>query len=319
MRRREWLFVVGGASFSARTLHAQQKVMPVIGFLAGTSAEPSTSPVAAFHRGLSEAGYVVGRNVAIESRVTMIASPRLRSIAGRKVDAIMASGIAPALAAKSATLMIPIVFVGGDPIEAGLVASLARPDANLTGISFIERELDPKRLQLLSELIPQRGVIALLINPRQKQRHLELLVHDMKEAAVTNGWQLSVLKASTENEIDAALASLVRLQAAALVVSADWFFDGQREQLVALAARQAIPAIYEWREFTDVGGLMSYGPSLTDTFRQAGVYAGRILAGAKPADLPIQQPTRLELVVNLKTAKALGMTIPPSILGPPTT
>ena len=319
MRRREWLFVVGGASFSARTLHAQQKMMPVIGFLAGTSAEPSTSTVAAFYRGLSESGYVVGRNVAIEYRWAEGHYDRLAAfavdLAGRKVDAIMASGIAPALAAKNATSTIPIVFVGGDPIEAGLVASLARPDANLTGISFIERELDPKRLQLLSELIPQRGVIALLINPRQKQRHLELLVHDMKEAAVTNGWQLSVLKASTENEIDAALASLVRLQAAALVVSADWFFDGQREQLVALAARQAIPAIYEWREFTDVGGLMSYGPSLTDTFRQAGVYAGRVLAGAKPADLPIQQPTRFELVVNLKTAKALGLTIPPSILG----
>jgi putative ABC transport system substrate-binding protein len=319
MRRRQFVLVLGGAPFSARTLHAQQKATPVIGFLAGTSAGPSTLTVAAFHRGLNEAGYVVGRNVAIEYQWAEGHYDRLPAfavdLASRKVDVIMASGMAPALAAKNATSTIPIVFVGGDPIEAGLVASLARPDANLTGISFIERELDPKRLQLLSELIPQRGVIALLINPRQKQRHLELLVRDMQEAALTNGWRLSVLKASTEHEIDAALASLVRLQAAALVVSADWFFDGQREQFVTLAARHAIPAIYEWREFTDVGGLMSYGPSLADTFRQAGVYAGRVLAGANPADLPIQQPTRLELVVNLKTAKSLGLTIPPSILG----
>ena len=177
------------------------------------------------------------------------------------------------------------------------------------------RELDPKRLQLLSELIPQLGVIALLINPRQMQQHLECVMRDMQEAARANGWRLSILKASTENEIDAALAASSDCTPAALVVAADWFFDSRREQLVALAARQAIPAIYEWREFAEVGGLMSYGPSLTDTFRQAGVYAGRVLAGAKPADLPIQQPTRFELVVNLKTAKALGLTIPPSILG----
>jgi putative ABC transport system substrate-binding protein len=318
MRRRQFVFVLGVASFSARALHAQQRAMPVIGFLAGTSAGPSTSTVAAFDRGLSEAGYVVGRNVAIEYWWAEGHYDRLPAIAvdlaGRKVDVIMASGTASALAAKNATSSVPIVFVGGDPIEAGLVASLARPETNLTGISMIGRELDPKRLQLLSELIPQHGVIALLINPGQKQKHLESLVHDTQEAARANGWRLSVLRASTEHEIDAALASLAQLQASALVVSADWFFDGQREQLVALAARQAIPAIYEWREFTDVGGLMSYGPSLTDTFRRAGVYAGRVLAGAKPADLPIQQPTLLELVVNLTTAKALGLTIPPSIL-----
>jgi putative tryptophan/tyrosine transport system substrate-binding protein len=319
MRRRELAFILGGLLFRPHALRAQQKAMPVIGFLAGTSEEPSTSAVAAFHRGLTEAGYALGRNVTIEYRWARGHYDRLPALAvdlvGRKVNVIMASGIAPALAAKNATSMIPIVFVGGDPIEAGLVASLARPDANLTGISFIEHELDPKRLQLLSELIPQHGVIALLINPRQKQRHLDLLVRDMQEAARMTGWRLSILEASTEDELDAALAALDRLHAAALVVTADWFFDGQREQLVALAARQAIRAIYEWREFTDVGGLMSYGPSLTDTFRKAGLYAGHVLAGAKPSDLPVQQPMRLELVVNLKTAKALGLTIPPSILG----
>ena len=317
MKRRD-LLLLGGTMTVARDLRAQQKTIPVIGFLAGTSDEPAASTVAAFHQGLSEAGYVVGRNVAIEHRWAEGHYDRLPALAvdltGRKVDVIMASGTAPALAAKNATSTIPIVFVGGDPVEAGLVASLARPGANLTGISMIGRELDPKRLQLLSEVIPQHGMIALLINPRQKQSHLDPLVHDMQEAARTNGWRVSVLKASTEDEIDAALATLVRLHAAALVVTADWFFDSRREQLVDLAARQTIPAIYEWREFAEVGGLMSYGPSLTDTFRRAGVYVGRILAGAQPTDLPIEQPTRLELVVNLKTAKALGLTIPQSIL-----
>ena len=317
MKRRD-LLLLGGTMTVARDLRAQQKTIPVIGFLAGTSDEPAASTVAAFHQGLSEAGYVVGRNVAIEHRWAEGHYDRLPALAvdltGRKVDVIMASGTAPALAAKNATSTIPIVFVGGDPVEAGLVASLARPGANLTGISMIGRELDPKRLQLLSEVIPQHGMIALLINPRQKQSHLDPLVHDMQEAARTNGWRVSVLKASTEDEIDAALATLVRLHAAALVVTADWFFDIRREQLVDLAARQTIPAIYEWREFAEVGGLMSYGPSLTDTFRRAGVYVGRILAGAQPTDLPIEQPTRLELVVNLKTAKALGLTIPQSIL-----
>ena len=317
MKRRD-LLLLGGTMTVARDLRAQQKTIPVIGFLAGTSDEPAASTVAAFHQGLSEAGYVVGRNVAIEHRWAEGHYDRLPALAvdltGRKVDVIMASGTAPALAAKNATSTIPIVFVGGDPVEAGLVASLARPGANLTGISMIGRELDPKRLQLLSEVIPQHGMIALLINPRQKQSHLDPLVHDMQEAARTNGWRVSVLKASTEDEIDAALATLVPQHAAALVVTAGRLCDSRREQLVDLAARQTIPAIYEWREFAEVGGLMSYGPSLTDTFRRAGVYVGRILAGAQPTDLPIEQPTRLELVVNLKTAKALGLTIPQSIL-----
>jgi putative tryptophan/tyrosine transport system substrate-binding protein len=319
IRRRMFLAAIGAATTAwPVAVRAQQKAIPVIGFLAGTSDETATSAVAAFRRGLSEAGYVMGRSLAIEYRWAEGHYDRLPALAAdlaaRKVDAIMASGTAPALAAKNATTTIPIIFVGGDPVEAGLVASLARPGANLTGISMIGRELDPKRLQLLSELVPHHGVIALLINPSQKQSHLEALVRDMQAAARANEWRLSILSARTEDEIDDAFATLARLHAAALVVTADWFFDGQREQLAALAARVAIPAVYEWREFTDVGGLMSYGPSLTDTFRQAGVYAGRVLAGAKPAALPIQQPTRLELVVNLKAAKAIGLIIPQSIL-----
>jgi putative ABC transport system substrate-binding protein len=236
-------------------------------------------------------------------------------LVSRNVDAIVADGGSFGIAAaKGATSTIPIVvFGGGDLIAAGLVASLARPGGNMTSISILDRELNPKRLQLLSELVPPAELIALLVNPTGYSGS-ESAMRDMEEAAHTNGQLLAILKASTESEIDAALAALTQLHAGALVVATDPFFSFRREQLVALAARHAVPAIYEWREFVQAGGLISYGPSLSGTWRQVGGYVGKVLAGANPADLPIQRPTRFELVINLTTAKALGLTIPQSFL-----
>ena len=224
----------------------------------------------------------------------------------------LAAGVAAALAAKNATSTIPIVFTSGDdPVAAGLVASLARPGGNLTGFSILTGELTPKRLELLSELVPQVGVFALLVNPNYPT--VDPMIRDMQEAARTKGVQLHILKAGTESEIDAAFATLLQLQGA-LVVGTDPLFISRRTQLVALAARHAVPAIYELREFVLADGLISYGASFPATFRRAGIYAGKILKGAKPTDLPVEQPTTFELVVNLKTAKTLGLTIPPSIL-----
>jgi putative ABC transport system substrate-binding protein len=298
---------------------AQQKAMPVIGVLNSTFPDPSSAPfMAAFRQGLSEAGYVEGQNLAIEYRWAEGHYDRLPALAadlvGRKVDLIMASNPPSALAAKSATSTIPIVFRGGDdPVRAGLVASLARPGGNLTGVSIVPNELTAKRLEMLSELVPRARVIALLMNPNNA--NAERVIRDVQEAARTKGLQLHVLKARSESEIDTAFASLVQLHAGALVVGADPFLTGRREQLVALASRRAVPSIYAWREFAASGGLISYGPSLTSAFRLVGHYAGKILKGAKPADLPVEQPTKFELVINLKTAKALGLTIPPLLLG----
>ena len=290
----------------------------MIGFLHGTSPGFFAPYVTAFRQGLSETGYVEGRNVAIEFRWGEGHYDRLPALAAdlvaRKVDLIFVGGSSGTAAARDATSTIPIVFAGGgDLVAAGLVAGLARPGGNVTGISVFGRELHPKRLQLLSEVVPQVEVIALLVNPTNVTS--ESVVRDTQEAAHANGRRLAILKAGTESEIDAALAALVQEHAGALIVASDPYFNSRREQIVALAARHAIPAIYDWREYTEAGGLMSYGPSLTDIYRQAGVYAGRVLAGAKPADLPIEQPMRFELVINLKTAQALGLTIPPSILG----
>jgi putative ABC transport system substrate-binding protein len=314
MRRRELMMLLAGGLTVARPLRAQQRAMPVIGFLNGTSPGAAVPFVAAFHEGLSETGYVEGQNVAIEDRWAEDRYDRLPALAGdlvgRKVDVIAAFGNVAALAAKSATSTIPIVFSSGDdPVELGLVASLARPGGNLTGVSIQVNELMPKRLELLSDLVPQARVIALLVNPNNTS-----VERMMREAARAKGVQLLILKASTESEIDAAFATLVELQADALLVGADPFFTNRRDQLVALAARHPVPTIYEWREFAAAGGLISYGPSRTGTWRQVGIYAGKILKGAKPADLPVEQPTKFELVVNLKTAAALGLTIPPSIL-----
>jgi putative tryptophan/tyrosine transport system substrate-binding protein len=234
-------------------------------------------------------------------------------LVGRQVDVVVTPGTVPTRAAKGATSTIPIVFTGvGDPVAAGLVASLARPGGNLTGFSNLATELNAKRLELLSELVPQAKVIALLVNPNQPNN--ERIIREVQEAAHAKGVQLPILKAGTESDIDAAFATLVELQAGALFLGGDPFFFSRREQFLALASRHAVPASYTWREFAAAGGLISYGVRVTDSFRQAGSYAGRILKGAKPADLPVQQPTTFELVVNLKTAKALGLTIPPSIL-----
>jgi len=309
--------VLAGAAAYPLLAGAQQNALPVIGFLSTRLPGEAAAVVAAFHRGLAETGYVDGQNSAIEYRWAEGRYDRLPALTadlvGRKVDVIVATGgTASALAAKSATSTVPIVFLSSDPVKYGLIASLSRPGGNLTGFSMLGNELLPKRLELLSELVPQARVIALLVNPNYAET--ERAIGDAQEAARVKGVQLQILKASTEREIDAAFASLVQLHACPLVVAGDPFFDGRREQLVALALRHAVPAIYWWREYAASGGLISYGPNLAAAYRQAGVYAGRILNGAKPADLPVQQPTTFELVVNLKTAKALGLTVPSSIL-----
>ena len=321
MRRRELMLLAGGMMTETRVLRAQQKAMPVVGFLSSAPANTYASFLAAFHQGLNETGYVEGQNVAIEYRWAEGRYNRLPALAadlvGGKVDLIATSGgPVPALAAKSATSTIPIVFVSGDdPVGDGIVASLARPGGNLTGVSFLVGELMPKRLELIAELVPPARVIALLMNPNSPSTVTERVTRDMQEAARTKGVQLPILKAATEGEIDAAFATLVQLQAGALVIGADPFFAGRREQLVALASRHAVPAIYFAREFAAAGGLISYGASLSAAFRLLGIYSGKVLKGAKPADLPVQQPTTFELVINLKTAKTLGLTIPLPLIG----
>jgi len=273
--------------------------------------------LAAFQQGLRDAGWLEGQNVAIEYRWAEGRYDRLPTLADdlvrRQVDVIVTGNSNGIAAAKGATSTIPIVFFGGgDLVADGLIDSLARPGGNLTGISIMGAELGPKRLDLLSEVVPQATMIALLVNPASKGA--ETQIRDAQEVARAKGLQLAILKAGADEDFETAFGSLARLHAGGLVVGGDLFFDTRREELVALAARYAVPAIYEWREFADLGGLISYGASQTGLMRQVGAYVGRILAGAKPADLPVQQPTRFELVVNLKTANALGLTVPPSIL-----
>jgi putative tryptophan/tyrosine transport system substrate-binding protein len=318
MNRRAFILALGGAAAAwPRATRAQQPALPVIGFLNSASADLYADAVRAFRQGLGEAGYVEGQNVAIEFRWADGRYDRLPEMAAdlirRRVAVIAASGPA-ALPAKAATTAIPIVFTSGfDPIEAGLVASLARPGGNVTGVSILNVEVGPKRLELLHELLPAAKTIALLVNPTNP--NAESLLRGQQAAAATLGLRLHVLQASAEADFDRAVASLRQMQAAALVIGSDPFFTTRSPQLAALTMRHAIPAIYQYREFTAAGGLMSYGGSLTDSYRLAGVYTGRILAGAKPADLPVQQSTKVELIINLKSARALGLTVPLSLLG----
>jgi putative ABC transport system substrate-binding protein len=317
VKRRELMLLVGSALIVGRPLRAQQKAMPVIGFLGSPTPGSATALVAAFLHGLEEMGYIEGQNVAIEYRWAEGRFEQLPALAadlvGRKVDVIAADAVPSARAAKDATPTIPVVFISGsDPVERGFVASFARPGGNLTGVAMMVAELTPKRFELLSEMVPQASVIALLVNPNNVQT--DGVIKGVREAARAKAVQLQILKASTEGEIDAAFGTLMQLQADALVVGPDVFLHSRREQLVALAARYTVPAIYEMSESVAAGGLISYGARLTSVFRQFGSYAGKILKGANPGDLPVQQPTKFELVINLKTAKALGLTVPPSIL-----
>ena len=318
MRRRELIILLGGAVAAwPLAAHAQQKAMPVIGVLGSGSPGPLAPFVAAFRQGLSEIGYVEGENLAFEHRWAEGHYDRLPALAadlvGRNVNLISAASVTAALVAKNTTTTIPIVFTGGgDPVESGLIASLARPGGNITGISTLAVELMPKRFELLLELVPQTRMIAVLVNPNSADA--ERQTRDLEEAARAKGVPLAILKASDDGEIDAAFATIVQRQSSAVLVSSAPLFNSRRGQLVALASRYAVPAMYERREFATAGGLISYGASLTSVYHQAGLYAGRILKGEKPADLPVQQPTTFELVVNLKTAKALRLTVPQSIL-----
>jgi putative ABC transport system substrate-binding protein len=321
MLRREFLALVGGAAAAPAILplaaRAQQP-MPVIGYLDSGSPAGMTENLAAFHRGLGETGYTEGQNLAIEYRWAQTRYEQLPVLAAelvrRQVAVIAATrSPAPARAAKAATSTIPIVFqTGSDPVRDGLVASLNRPGGNVTGASRLSTDLIPKRLGLLTELLPKATAIALLVNPTGLQAASQ--VQGMQEPVRSRGLRLVVVNASAERELDVALAIAAKDGAAALIVANDPLFIGRREQIVALAMRHALPTIFGERESVVAGGLMSYAASLSDSFRQVGVYVGRILKGAKPADLPVQQPTKFELVLNLKTARALGHAIPPTLL-----
>jgi putative ABC transport system substrate-binding protein len=320
MRRREFITLLGGTAvawpFAAR---AQQPSMPVIGLLGSGSAQGYAVQVAAFRLGLQEADYREGKNMAIEYRWAEDRYDRLPALAAELVHgqvAVIAAigGLPAALAAKEATTTTPIVFMtGADPVAVGLVASLSRPGGNVTGVSALNVEVVPKQLELLLELIPTASVFAVLINPSSPLA--ETLLQTLRAAARTLGRQLHVVQASTERDFDPVFASLAQLRVGGLVITPDAFFLGHSEQLAVLALRHAVPAIFQYREFTAAGGLMSYSTSLTDVYRLAGIYAGRILKGEKPANLPVQQSTKVELFINLKTARVLGLTFPITLIG----
>jgi putative tryptophan/tyrosine transport system substrate-binding protein len=317
--RRQLLLLLGGAMTAGRGLRAQQKPMPVIGYLNGSTPEANAVQLAAFRQGLSETGWVEGQNLKIEYRWAEFHYDRLPGLAAdlvaRKVDVIAACGGSDeAFIAKDATSTIPTVFTtGADPVETGLVASLARPGGNRTGVTNLNQLLWQKRVELIAELVPQTRVIGLLLNQNRTGAQVGRVIDSAQQAANAKGLQLEILKASTEAEIDAEFATAVQRQIGAVVV-ADPLFDSRAKQVAALAAHHAVPAIYLWRKYVADGGLISYGAIFTAAYHLVGSYVGRILNGAKPADLPVQQSTNFELVVNLKTANALGLTVPPPIL-----
>jgi putative ABC transport system substrate-binding protein len=316
--RRAFITLLGGTAVAwSLAARAQQPAMPVIGVLSGRSFDDSRDFVAAFGRGLNEAGLFEDRNVSIEYRWAENHVDRLPALATelvrRQVAVILAvGGVPPAQAAKAATSTVPVVFIiGGDPVKLGLVASLNRPGSNITGVTILSGALTAKRLELLRELRPQASV-ACLVNPSSPEAETQLT--DIREAVRTTGKDLRLLNVSNDNDLDAAFATMVREQTGGLLVANDAFFVGRREQIVALAARHAIPAMYFLREFAAVGGLMSYGNSLADAYHRVGIFTGKILRGTKPADLPVEQAVKIELVLNLKTAKALGIEVPPTLL-----
>jgi len=316
--RREFITLIGGAAAWPVAARAQQRTMPVIGFLSSRSPGESADLVAAFRRGLAEGGYVEGQNVSLEFRWGEGRYERLTAYAAelvrRAVTVIVTAGGDPAAqAAKAATATIPIVFVSGsDPVKVGLVASLNRPGGNITGVHMLILGLGAKRLGLLHELMPAVNPVGILVNPNFADAQTQL--RDVEDAAQSLGLKLVVEKAGTEFEFETAFADLARQKVGAILVIADPFFTSQRVEIAALAARYAMPAVFELREYAAAGGLMSYGPDLADGYRQGGVYAGKILKGQKPAELPVEQPTKLGLVINLKTAKALGLQIPDKLL-----
>jgi putative ABC transport system substrate-binding protein len=320
MRRREFIALVGGSAASwPLAARAQQSAKPVVGFLNLQSLDAVTEPLRGFRQGLKETGHIEGENVAIEYRWADNQIDRLPALAAelirRQVAVIAALGGAPsAAAAKAATTMVPIVFVvGDDPVRLGLVASLNRPGSNLTGINVFTTELVAKRLELLRKLLPGAARVAVLVNPANAAT-TESTLRDAEAAGRTMGLQIQVLNASNSREIDAAFATLVRERPDALLVASGAPFTSRRIQVTQLTARHAVPAIYSWRQYAEVGGLMSYGVSLTDAYRQVGIYAGLILKGAKPADLPVVQASTFELIINAQTARMLGLEVPPTLL-----
>jgi putative ABC transport system substrate-binding protein len=319
VKRRAFITLLGCAAASWPLAVRAQQAMPVVGFL--STRAPSDDPllIAAVRQGLKDAGYIEHQNVAIEYRFAENQNDRLSALAAdlvhRQVAVIIAGPTPATLAAKAATATIPIVFeVATDPVALGLVASLNRPGGNVTGVTNLGAEVTPKRLQLLHELLPTVTSIALLINP-SSPRVAEALLRDSQATANALGLTLHVLEASTEPELDTAFATLVRLRVGALAIGADPFFTSRSERLAALTVRHAVPAVYEFRDFVAAGGLIGYGSRIDNSYRLAGVYAGRILKGEKPADLPVQQSAEVELIINLKTAKALGLTVPITLLG----
>jgi putative ABC transport system substrate-binding protein len=320
MRRREFIMLVGGATAWPLAARTQQATIPIIGFLGTGSPGPYASRVAAFRRGLNELGYVEGRNVAIEFRWAEDQFDQLPALAAdlihRKVAVIATSGgPAPARAAKAATASIPIVFsVGEDPVKSGLVTSLNKPGDNMTGVFFFGAVMGSKRLSLVHELVPNAPLIALLVNRNSRNADTQAYVKEMEAASHSMGLQLLIVNATAEHGLGTAFATLAQRRVGALLAAHDAFFIGHRAELVVLAAQQAMPAIYSLREFVEAGGLMSYGTSSTEEYRQVGVYVGRVLKGEKPADLPVMQSSKFELIINLETAKTLGIKISDNLM-----